>query len=390
MKVAIVIERIEHWRGGAETSTQQLIHHLAGRGCEVHLITASRVPSSPDMTVHTLPVPRPTRRAQTVQFLRQAEAELGPRRFDIVHSMAPIINCDVYQPRGGTVAESVQRNLALVRSELLRRIKRLANRFNTKQQSLLRQESRLLRRRRGPVVAALSQYVVDQLRHHYHVDGSRIRLVFNGVDVPEVSQGQRHGDRQKLREQLGLTPQDLVLLMVAHNFKLKGVARGIEAVERLKRSGGPMVKALIVGRDNPRRYRRLAERLAIANQIMFVGPTERVLAFYHAADILVHPTYYDPCSRVVLEALASGLPAITTRHNGAAEVIEDGAQGYVIDSADAVDQLADRIRRLADSNHRRACGEQGRRLRGRLSMARHADEMLAVYQEILRGPGANP
>jgi UDP-glucose:(heptosyl)LPS alpha-1,3-glucosyltransferase len=385
MRVAVVIERIEHWRGGAETSTQQFIHHLAARGCEVHLMTASRIPSSPDMAVHTLPVPRPTRRAQTVQFLRRAEAEVGHKRFDVIHSMAPIINCDVYQPRGGTAAESVERNLALVRSRLLRRGKRFANRFNTKQQSLLRQESRLFRRRRRPLIAALSQYVVDQLRHHYHVDDSRIRLVFNGVDVPEVSEEQRQGNRRNLREQFGLKPQDLVLLMVAHNFKLKGVARGIEAVERLKRSGGPTVKALIVGRDNPLRCRHLAERLAIADQIIFVGPTERVLAFYHAADILVHPTYYDPCSRVVLEALASGLPAITTRHNGAAEVIKDGKHGYVIDSADAVDQLADRICRLADRDHRRACGEQGRRLRDRLSMARHTDEMLVVYQEILQG-----
>ena len=319
--------------------------------------------------------------------MQRAEEEITHERFDLVHSMVPITCCDVYQPRGGTVAESVERNLALIRSNWFRRAKRMANRFNAKQRSLLRREACLFNRRSGPLVAALSRYVVDQLKRHYRIDPARVRLVFNGVDVPDAPEDRRVKDRHDLRARYGLGSQELVLLSVAHNFKLKGVGRCIEAMERLARRGGPVTKVLIVGRDDPAPYRRLAERLRIADRVIFTGPTEQVTAFYHAADILVHPTYYDPCSRVVLEALASGLPAITTRHNGAAEVIEDGVHGYVIDSADAVDQLADRIARLADDDHRLACGRYSRLLRDQLSMARHADEMLAVYQEVLQQRG---
>jgi len=385
MKVAVVIQSIEPRRGGAETSTVQFVHHLARRDCEVHVITSSRVPSSPAITVHTVAVQGPTRNARGSQFLRQAEARVRPGDFDIVHSMVPIAGCDVYQPRGGTVPESVERNLAMIPSRLGRQAKRIGNRLNLKQQSQLRREAQVLHRCSPTLVAAVSQYVVDQVRRHYRLDESRIRLVFNGVDVPETTDELRQHDRRELREQFGLGQDELVLLMVAHNFRLKGVGRGIEAVAELARRNGPSVSVLIVGRDSPARFRRLAERLGIAEKITFVGPSERVWALYHAADVLIHPTYYDPCSRVVLEALASGLPAITTRHNGAAEVIEEGVHGYVIDSADAADQLVDRIVRLADDEHRRACGRSGQQLRGRLGMGRHADEMLVVYDEIIRG-----
>jgi UDP-glucose:(heptosyl)LPS alpha-1,3-glucosyltransferase len=383
MKVAIVIESIEPRRGGAETSTMQLVQHLARQGCEVHVLTGSRVPSSPTMTVHPVGRERRSLGVQTTAFMREAALAMRRGGFDIIHSMLPIPGCDVYQPRGGTVAESIERNLAIVRSPVMRRVRQLATRFNAKRQAQLRQESELFALYPDSVVAAVSQYVVDQLQRHYGLDEDRVRLVFNGVDVAEVSDETRAANRRTLREELGIGPDEFVLLMVAHNFRLKGVGPCIEAVAELTRRGGPAARVLIVGRGDAMPFRRRAERLRIAEQFLFVGPSERVGVYYDASDVLVHPTYYDPCSRVVLEALATGLPAITTRHNGAAEAIEEGACGYVIDSADAVDQLADRIMRLADAGVRRQFGRYGRQLRERVSMARHAEELLLLYDEIL-------
>ncbi len=382
MKVAVIIQSIDVRRGGAETSTVQFVHELARRGCDVHVITTSRVPSSPAMTVHTLPVQRGTRGSQAAQFMRRAAAEIRQGDFDVVHSMLPVPGCDVYQPRGGTAAESVQRNLAMIRSPVGRRAKRIGNRLNAKQQAQLRQEKQLFARSPETMVAAVSQYVVDQLVRHYDLSESRIRLVYNGVNVDPASDRRRRQDRRGLRKQFGIGPETLVLLTVAHNFRLKGIAKVIEAVALLARRHDTPTKLLVVGRDNPARFERSAQRLGVADRVVFVGPSDRVGAFYHAADLLIHPTYYDPCSRVVLEALVSGVPAITTRHNGAAEVIQDGVHGYVIDSADAVDSLAEGIERLMDESHRAECGRQGRMLQDRLSMARHADELLTIYEEI--------
>ena len=140
----------------------------------------------------------------------------------------------------------------------------------------------------------------------------------------------------------------------------------------------------IVGRDNPALFAHLAARLNVADRILFTGPTPRVQTFFHAADILVHDTYYDPCSRVVLEAMASGLPVITTRYNGAAERIQDGREGYVIDSPDDVESLADRIERLAEPEHRLACARAGPRAVENISMHEHARRVRELYQEVVQ------
>jgi UDP-glucose:(heptosyl)LPS alpha-1,3-glucosyltransferase len=126
----------------------------------------------------------------------------------------------------------------------------------------------------------------------------------------------------------------------------------------------------------------------VADRVCFVGATERISPYHHAADVLVHPSFYDPCSRVVLEGLVAGLPCITTRFDGASEVIEDGVNGFVIDDPRAVDALAERVRRLADPELRARVGRRAAELSERVSMRRHAEQMLAVYGE-LTGRGAS-
>ncbi|MHC4094140.1 MAG: glycosyltransferase, partial [Planctomycetota bacterium] len=105
-------------------------------------------------------------------------------------------------------------------------------------------------------------------------------------------------------------------------------------------------------------------------------------AFYHAADLLVHPTYYDPCSRVVLEAMVAGLPCVTTRFDGASEVIEDGISGFVLPSPEDRDELVQRVRLLAKSQARHEMGEAAVRAGQQASMRRHAQQIAALYAEV--------
>ena len=231
---------------------------------------------------------------------------------------------------------------------------------------------------------AVSRYVASQLAEHYGLSEPTVRIVFNGVEIEPATEDERRADKVRLRAQYHVASDALVLLLVAHNFRLKGVRPMIRTMRMLADRRVPAT-VLIVGRDNPIRFRREAEAADVADRIIFTGPTHRVRAFYHAADVLVHPTYYDPCSRVVLEALSSGLPCVTTRFNGASEVITDGQEGYVVDTPDDIEAIADRIGRLADPAHRAACSTAAARLRERLSMTRHVDELLRVYHDLIDG-----
>ncbi|UCE61435.1 MAG: glycosyltransferase family 4 protein [Phycisphaerales bacterium] len=381
MKVALVAEWMDPWRGGAETSTQQFIHHLLDRGVELHIFTRSRFSSTPFMQIHTISGASMSRTRRSMTFAHRVQRLLRNGSFDTIHAISPIKGADIYQPRGGTAAETIERNLALRKTLAGRSLKRCANVFNFKQRYLLTMEREILGNDDGPVVVAISEYVVRQLKKHHGLPDERIRLIYNGVNPDESTEAEKAHDRATIREEYKIAEHDILVLLVAHNFRLKGVARWMEALSMLLKRGIGNVRCALIGKGESRHWHHLAAQLGIRQRISFVGPSDRVGAFHHAGDVLVHPTYYDPCSRVVLEAMSAGLPCITTRWDGAAEMIEDGVSGYVIDDPWDVSALAERIERLRQPDIRQAIGTSAKQVSRRIGMERHADEMLALYEE---------
>jgi len=382
MKVALVSEWLDSWRGGAETSTQQFIHHLMDRGVDLHVFTRSRPSPTPGMFVHTISGASMSRTRRSVTFSHRVERILRTDSFDVVHAISPCRFADIYQPRGGTVAETMERNVALRDSAHARRLKRYTARLNLKQRYQLLLERKLLVPGKGPIVAAISDYVVRQLKKHYDLPDERIRKIYNGVDADRSTQTQRADQRRAIRREFGIAEGDVLVLMVAHNFRLKGVHRWLQALASLVERGVGNVRSLVVGRGETPRWHRLAARLDIVDRLTFVGPSERVGEFLHAADILVHPTYYDPCSRVVLEGMVASVPCITTRWDGASEMIVDGTNGYVLDEPTDLAMLAERVEQLCDAALRKRIGQAASAITERVSMSRHACEMMALYEEV--------
>lgn len=382
MRIAIVIERMETWRGGAETSTSELARLLAARGHDIHFITTTNMPSPPDAVVHPISVSASLRPLRTAAFARKATAFLRQSPFDLVHAIAPLPSADVYQPRGGLVRETVQRNIATRPSAAGRAMKRTLMAMNFKQRSLLELERDVFREG-GPLVLAVSQYVADQCRAFYGAVAPRVRVVFNGVSVPPSPAMERSATRASVRAEHHIGEEVMLLLFVAHNFRLKGLEPLMETLACLIRGGFAGFHLLVVGRDNPVRYQRRLNDLGLRQFVTFTGATQRMAAFFHAADVCVHPTYYDPCSRVVLEALSHGLPCITTRFNGAAEAMTDGREGFVVDSPDDLQAWADRIRQLSSTALRCKMSENTAVLRDRISMTRHVDQLDSVFAEVV-------
>lgn len=389
MRVAIVIERIETWRGGAETSTLEFAHLLAGRGLDVTLYTSTRAISPPDLQIVTVPVTATPRPLKTARFLTKTAARIARASYDIVHAITPIPTADVYQPRGGLIRETVARNVAMRPDQARRTLKRFLAAFNIKQRTLLELEDRVMRPG-GPAIACVSNYVARQVREHYALADDRIRIIFNGVQITPAAPEQRAADRHEIRERYRVPEDALLLLCIAHNFRLKGVGPLLHSVARLVVAGFRGLRVLIVGRDDPGPMAEVARKLDIADLVTFVGPTERVAAFYHAADACVHPTYYDPCSRVVLEALSRGVPCITTLLNGASEVMLDGVHGFVIPGPDDSQLLADRIGRMRDPALLAQMSAAAGALAPRLTMTRHVDQMIEFYDQLLAARSRAP
>ena len=127
---------------------------------------------------------------------------------------------------------------------------------------------------------------------------------------------------------------------------------------------------------------RLAARLGVAGRMLFAGHCMEMRNAYFAADFLVHPTFYDPCSLVVLEALACGLPVITSRFNGASELLSPPSDGVVIDDPHDAPVLAAAMHRFTDRDYRTAASSAARQTGTRWTFEHHYQALLDVFGEV--------
>jgi UDP-glucose:(heptosyl)LPS alpha-1,3-glucosyltransferase len=144
----------------------------------------------------------------------------------------------------------------------------------------------------------------------------------------------------------------------------------------------PGCRLVVVGGDNPKSYQSLGSSLGIADRLRFVGPTKDPRPFYREADFFVLPTRHDPCSLVVLEALAMGVPVISTKFNGACEIMTDGIHGYVLDDPMDVNALAAAMQKMMDTNRVAAMSRACIELRPELSYQRHVQRLNEIYSRI--------
>lgn len=384
MKIGVVIERMEAWRGGAETSTLEFCRLLVERGHDVHLVSSTNLQSLPDVTFHTVAAPTLIPARRVAVFAKRAAAYCRRQEFDVVHSVALMPEADIYQPRGGLLAETMARNVKTRPTASRRLLKRALMAMNVKQRTMLDLERRTMRPD-GPIIACVSNYVARQCEEFYAVSPPRARVIFNGVQPRAPEEEERRRLRSELRTELGVSDETLLLLFVAHNFRLKGLFPLIETMSRLVVGGFTNVRLIVAGRDNVVPFQGRIDSHGLGDHVTFLGPTQRTTAYFAAADVCVHPTYYDPCSRVVLESLYLGVPAITTSFNGAAEVMQDGREGFIIKTPDDIGLWARRITDMASPELRARMSENALKLRERISMRRHVAELEALYFEIVEG-----
>jgi UDP-glucose:(heptosyl)LPS alpha-1,3-glucosyltransferase len=379
MRIGLQIERFDPRAGGAEAYTCELTRRLLDQGHAVHLITRSWTALPAGAQVHAAPVGGLLRWGRGRSFARTADALAAAQNLDVVLSMGKTFAMDVLQPHGGTVRGSQQQNLALIASPLYRTLKAWFQRINPKQVAARRRESRQYARRPLSHLVAISRMVAGDMRRFYSVPENRLHLIYNGVDLDRFDPQRLAALRPTARRQLGIDSEQRVFALIAHNFKLKGVAQLIQAAAIVKANGKDF-RVLIAGKGKARYYLALARKLGCADRVLFVGAVEQVENIYAAADVYVHPTWYDPCSLVVLEALASGLPVITTRFNGAGEIITAGREGFLVDTPRDIDRLAELMGRLFDDTMVHTMGRQARVLAEQFSWERNLAELTRVLE----------
>lgn len=389
-KVAIVIERANIALGGAERSVFELLTALRALGLEVDILAAKGQPQHwRTENIHLLCQNTSGERACYFTYARALKRHVAENDYSLIHSVLPFDFADIYQPRGGTFTESVLRNAASYQNGLVTAYKKVTAFANFRRTILLQAEKKLCKKPDGPIIAALSEYVAEQFKRHYDLDDKRIVVIRNSVKVNKrVGAVEADKLRSQILGQLGIKEADnpVFFLFVANNFRLKGLAVLIKAMQSASVCETDRRGYLIVaGNGKTQKYRRLAKKLNVHKRVLFLGPIRHIQNALSITDVAVLPTFYDPSSRFVLEAIAANKPVITTRFNGASESFIHGRHGKVVDDPGDIRSLAEAVRYFTDTENIEKASEfiSKDNLKEKISIAGAAEQLRSLYEEIL-------
>lgn len=317
--------------GGAENYIRLTMEHLKNSH-EIHIF-AHKWTETEGIHFHRVSTNNLGSFISVPSFNRNACSLLKTVPSDCVISFERTTCQDIYRAGEGCHAEWLR-----IRAEIEPYWKRLSFRLNPLHLAMLKIEKELFAS--TGLIIANSMMVKGQIMQYYGVPHERIRLIYNGVDLNRFLPENRFAWSTALRERYSIPADSNVLLFVGSGFKRKGLGTLLKAVSLLDKKD---IALFVIGKDDIIAYKKLAGSYNISERVYFLGVQREIEQFYAAADIFILPTFYDPFSNATLEAMASGIPVITTKNNGASEIIENGKEGFVLDRLSDAEELADKI-----------------------------------------------
>lgn len=379
MQLGVLLDRVRAPLGGAERYTLALLERAVGAGYGATLATLDGeldreiVPAGVATIAVKAPSSRPERDAT---FARDGAAALRAAGSDVVMAVRHALDCDVYFPHGGLVDDArAAKDEAVGGPSFLTRVGRA---FSRKHAFFQEAERAMLGGVQGPLVLAVSHMLASRIAHAYPASAERIVTVVNGVDGVHFDPDGHAAAGAVLRAQH--VPSDAyVALLVAHNPALKGADVALRAMARdeVAKEITLPTHLLVAGGRLSRSLRSLARTLGVAERVHELGALDDPRPLYAAADVLVHPTWYDPCSLVCLEAMAMGLPVITTPRNGVRDLMGRRG-GIVVEEPGNPEAVAVALRVLADPELRGFTRDDARYLAMRNRLGTRLDRILEV------------
>ena len=375
MRLGIVRQRYTPF-GGAERFIERAIATLRERGVAVRMYTRAwptgRAADIEPVVCNPYYVGGVWRDAG---FARAVRAALAHDRPELVQTHERIAGCDIFRAGDG-----VHRTWLAERVRTGGPLARLAIAANPHHRYLLAAEAKVFADPSLKAVICISQMVRDDIRRYFSVPEEKLHVIYNAVDPREFNPGVRD-HRAAIRARLGISEADVLFVLVGSGYARKGVPIALHALARLPRRA----RLIVVGRDkHPARYDALARQTGVRDRVVFAGPQHDPRPYLGAADAFVLPTLYDPLSNAVLEALACGLPVVTSRRCGAGELVVAHDAGWICDSADP-SALAVLMERLMDDNERARVAGRAMEAVAALTPDAMAQRLLALYASLGAG-----
>ncbi|RWO01816.1 glycosyltransferase family 4 protein [Mesorhizobium sp.] len=310
---------------------------------------------------------------RATSFARAACSKIAEMPPALVQSNDRLPCCDVFR-----AGEGVHAAYLAERRRFETRLGRAAMALSPFHRQTLRLERATYASPRLKAVIAISKMVAEDVVRHYDYPAERVHHIPNGVDLELFNPKLRQQHRAVVRSRLGVNDDRPVVLFVGSGFARKGLLALMKSVAML--DGEP--ELWVIGHDSRAdAFKQAGDRLGLGARLRMLGPQKDTLPWYGAADIAVLPSIYDPFGTVVIEAMASGLPAVVSTGCGARELVDRFEPTLVCDAA-GVDDLAAGLARALQLSSR---PETAARVR---AAAEHYDfnvmirRMISLYESL--------
>lgn len=375
MKIALIRKKYSDF-GGAELYIRRLAEKLADSGNEVHLFANSWKikKESKRIIFHKVPILKGLSFLSVLSFPLFLRIKLKKSEFDIVHSFERTLSQDIYRAGDGCHREWLSQ-----RSKYTGFLKNLMIRINPLHICIIFLEKKIFKKGNYSFIIANSKMVKENILKHYSVPEESIRIIYNSVDKEKFNYPHKEQLRKETRDKYGIGYQDVLISFIGSGFERKGLKYAIRAIAELKNK---KFKLIVVGKGDSKKYTRMADRLFVKDQIIFTGPLVDTCPIYIASDIFLLPSIYDPLSNACLEAIAAGIPIITTKTNGASEAIIDGENGFLINDPSDIKEMIEKIN-LSLKLEKGKTSEINRKILKGFSQDKDVGEVIALYEEFL-------
>lgn len=306
-----------HPYGGLQRDCWKLAEKCLQAGFEVDILTRSwQGEHLPGANIIILSVNAWQNHVANQRFINKALGYIGNHQYECVIGFNKMSGLDIYYAADPCLATKLQQ-----RSWLLKLLPRYRN--------LLKQEQAIFSPDKKTEVLCISPRERQHFIDYYHTETQRLHCLPPGINKKLADISLSDTEKLTLKQQLGVEPQDNIILLVGSGFRTKGLDRAIYALSALPEAIKRNTKLLVVGKDDPRSFKQLAKKLGVEKHIVFTGPRSDVGAIYHIAKGLIHPAYSENTGTVLLEAMVCGLPVIVTVNCGYAHYILDAKAGLV-------------------------------------------------------------
>lgn len=375
MRLLFAIQKLDKRLGGAERFTTNLIKSMLKRGHDVTIACYSWDKQYEELGIKFIRIPKPGFLSDPWEaYSRSLKEEIEKLKIkpDIVCGLTQMYPQDVHRFAGGIYAYWLPKKYP--RTWFFQK-------FMPRNRRILEFEKKIYDPKNLKYAVAISEMDKALLKKYYAFPEERIITIYNGIDQTEFHNNGREEARQKLTQANAIDPAKRIVLFSANNYKRKGLPEAVEAILETK---DPSRFALVViGKPDKSLRSALKRKIEDKFQTVWLSRVDDPAEYYRGSDIMLFPTHYDSFANVTAEAMLCGLPLITTKDAGGAEMVTPGVNGFIVDDSFKTQEMAEALDILLDGKKLESFSLNAPNTAKNLTLDLCAQNFEALFQKIL-------